>query len=72
MNEVNSNISNVKTENSIKIDHELDLQSCIEEFDLIYQVPAEFSQVTDYEVVDTSENLTSDFDFNSVHETEIG
>lgn len=73
MNEVNSSNNYVKTENLVKIDHELDLQNCIEEFDrIIYQIPAEFSQVTDYQVVNTSENLTSEFDFNSIRETDIG
>lgn len=73
MNEDNSDYNIVKTENMIKIDHELDLQSCIEEFDrIIFQIPAEFTQITDYQVVNTSENISNDFDFNSVRETEIG
>lgn len=64
----------MKIESQMKLDHELDLQNCIEEFDrVIYQVPSEFSQISSFDqAVNTSEGLTNDFDFSTVQETDRG
>lgn len=72
MSQANSHNGYVKVESHSRLDH--DLQNCIEEFDrIIYQVPSEFSQISDFnQAVNTSDGLTSDFDFSTVHETEHG
>lgn len=74
MTHINSSNSFIKVENEMKLEHELDLQNCLQEFDrIIYQVPTEFSQISDFnQAVNSSESLTSDFDFNTVHETDHG
>lgn len=58
---MNNDKSFIKTEQVLSLDQELDLQNCIEEFDLpiIYQIPEEFA--SDFCDGDSNQNLTSEF-----------
>lgn len=58
---MNNEKSFIKTEQVLSLDQELDLQNCIEEFDLpiIYQIPEEFA--SDFCDGDSNQNLTSEF-----------
>lgn len=59
MNELNTE-RNYAKQQTLGLDHELDLQDCLEEFDrIIYQIPEEFTLNSD-----SNENLSSEFTFN--------
>lgn len=73
MNEINSDRTFVKHEQSINLDNELDLQNCIEDFDrIIYQIPEEFTLNSDFCDGDSNENLTSEFTYNIIDDGDGG
>lgn len=65
MNELNSERNFIKSEDSMSLGHQLDLQNCIEEFDrIIYQIPEEFTLNSDFCDGDSNPTLSSEFTFN--------
>jgi hypothetical protein len=73
MNEINSDRTLIKHEESMNLDSELDLQNCIEDFDrIIYQIPEEFSLNSDFCDGDSNENLTSEFTYNIIDDGDGG
>lgn len=67
MNELNSDENFIKNETiSSQLEHQLDLQNCIEDFDrIIYQIPEEFTINSDFCDGDSSQNgLSGEFTYN--------
>lgn len=66
MNERNSEKSFIKSEESMSLSNQLDLQNCIEEFDrIVYQIPEEFTLAdSDFCDGDSNPPLLSEFTFN--------
>lgn len=60
MNELDSGRNFIKSEDSMSLSHQLDLQNCIEEFD-IYQIPEEYADFCDG---DSNPTLSSEFTYN--------
>lgn len=73
MNEINSDRTFIKHEESMNLDSELDLHNCIEDFDrIIYQIPEEFTLNSDFCDGDSNENLTSEFTYNIIDDGDGG